>query len=260
MWLATSNDRKLIRRVFHSAGMTPEELTFDEAGHFGAAIFASGGEVLSVRRPLAGATRLDETIDDKLRCHRMVGSWRPAQGRPFRSERTQPFRHKGWIMALCGESPPAEQPRSDDQIEKFVSHYVRGDTARELLMGRILARLHAADPRSPKPEPQLLKDAILGAIEPIVGPGFESFSIALTTDDYGVVFNHGRNVVYSRVRRLLQTPDELAYQFTDPGSLPGSHLRATVVLDGPTPAGGKWTALESGSLLVVDELPPATVL
>lgn len=260
LWLLTSNDRKLIQRVCHSAGLTASELNLPVEGHFGAAVFAAGGEVLSVRRPLPADTRVDSLIDNKLRSYRLLATWEGADGRPFRSERTQPFRHKGWVFAICGDVPPADQPCADEREQRFVERYVRGDTSRERLMGRILARLNAADPRSLKPDAGLLKTAIEGAIEPILGDGFAAFTIALTTDDYGVVYNRGREVHYTTVRSLRSNEDEDAYKYSDPNAQPGHHLRAMIAVDGPVPDDPAWKALPSGSLLVLDEMPPATVV
>ena len=250
MWLTTTNDRKLIPAIYGASGCSPEQLAAPSSGIYGASIFASGGEILSLRRPIAQGAALDAMIGNKIRSVRVLATTDFTEGRIFRPLDTQPFRHKGWVFAMEGDDAPASDA-ADEYEADFLSRNTRGNTHLEQLANRVMCGLFRRRDRVPSPE--IVRDCVLAVLEPLASDDFASWCAILTGETFGVVVSRNHPVYYRTVKGGPEGRRPKA------GLVPGyGHLRATVVVTGFEPDGQGWTTLEEGQTLLVGEIPPAT--
>ena len=252
LFLVTTNDRKLVGKAFEHSGLRVEDLSAPAAGSFGAAVFASSAEVLFIRRPVEAGQRLDTLLDEQLRTHRVLAVSDATPGRPFVPHLTLPFRYKGWVFAAVGDTPPEEQPILSEREADFVTRNGGADSPTHRLMARIMFRVQRGSPATGDPEPRAIAQAIREAAEL---PGYERFTIAVTSEQAGVVVSQGRDVFYRtvtpRARGLFGHDEDLAAI---------DHLRATVVIDGVPMPRGDWNRVPDGQALLVPGVPPARLI
>lgn len=244
MWLITTNDRKLVPVIYRNGGLPEEFLTAQEPMGYGAAMFTSGGEVLTLKRPVAKGAALGGMIDDMLRPTRVLGHLQPTPDGIFRPQNTQPYRHKGWVFAMSGDEPAVAPEPRDEYERDFLERNVRGTTVREVIGNLIVARMFRQGvARLLVPAAEELRDAILEVTDPLLGDDFDAFTITMTSELAGVVLTRKRPVSYRTVRRVRDY----------------AHLNATVVVDVEAGRRG-WKQLPEGKVLAVDAVPPARVV
>ncbi len=247
--LATTNDRKLIRRVVDLAGLSGGERSLSSDGAFGAALFASSVEVLHQRAPLAAGQPLDSFIDPGVRASRLMAVG-DGHEQPFVPHRTQPFRYKGWVFGMVGDTPPASQPTASEREEDFVRQIGGLAGPVQLLMARVVYRLQRATQGTQEPDARAIVNALTDATSGL--QGFERFAVAVTHEAQSVVIARQIPVAYrgvsGRTRSATLDPSEAAAI---------QHLRGTVVVAGRAPRHPDFRLLGADQALVVNELPPA---
>ncbi len=255
MWLITTNDRKLVPAVHRASGIADDRLEAPAAGIYGACIFASEIEVLSLKRRIAKGTSLPELIAPQLRSNRVLATLDTTPGKIFRPENTQPFRHKGWVFALSTDDVPALPEPEDSYEREFLARNVRGTSELERIANLIMCRVvRTAAGRSRHPEPALMRDAVAGVLDPL--EGLNDWAAILTSATTGIVTSRGVGVHYRSVKGQGEAGGR-----RKPGIVYGSsHVRATVVTCGDAHESKGWKTVDDGATLVVDDLPPARVL
>lgn len=252
MLLATTNDRKLIRRVIDLGGLGPDELCTATDGAFGAALFASAVEVLSQREPLERGRPIDSLIDHSVRSSRLLAVG-DGNERAFSPQQTQPFRYKGWVFGMVGEVPPKSQPTASEREDTFVRQIGGLAGPVQLLMARVMYRLQRATQGSQEPDARAIVGAVVDATQGL--DGFDRYAVAVTHESQGVVVAKGVPVAYrgvsGRTRSSRLDPSEAAAI---------QHLRGTVVVAGRAPHHPDYRLLGADEALVVNELPPAQLL
>ena len=262
LWLVTSNDRKLLPCVLAGSDLGSTALSAQNPGVLGAGIFTAGSEVLSLKRPVDAGLSLDAVVGENIRSTRILACIDERAGAGFRSEDVQPFRHKGWVFAVCGDDPP--EVERDEYEDAFVKRNLRGRSPQEALFNLLCSRVyrHAAQTQRP-PAPQALADIVQGVVARIDPERFKSWTISLTCESIGVVVTRGRPVYWrtvERVRRCARCSDDAISLSRDANFDGHQHLRATVVVDGVEVTGQGWKRLADGEALVVEADPPARVL
>lgn len=255
MWLATSNDRKLTPTVFGLSGLGDEQLRADADMAYGAAIFAAGGEVLSLKRPVAPGTRFEAHITSELRTTRVLAQAEPLDGDSFRPQDTPPFRYKGWVCGLIGDRPPADTgPLSEYELD-LLTRNVRGNTSRERLGFTLLARLYASGLAKRRVvDPSATRDLIVGAVEPLHSDDFARYAIVLSCEDLAVICARGIPVSYCTVKGAARGRWN---QYDGPSN---AHLRASFAVCGRAVEKRGWSVLAEGATLVIGDLPPARTI
>ena len=249
MFLVTTNDRKLIPDVLKFT-LNEDLITADGVGSYGATSFASGGEVLTVQQPMAAGDRVDTMFHPHIRSNRALATM-AIDGKTFRPERTQPFRHKGWVFALTGDEVPELAPPADEWEAAFVARNSRGACPAEDLANHVIARLLSSGAlRERVLDAAALARAVRGVVGPLADQGLQQWAAVLTSEDVGVVVAQGRPVHYIAVKGIKEGRGAPAR---------ASHLRATLVVDGPV-EGRAWTELPEGKALEVGPLPPCRLL
>jgi len=206
---------------------------------------------------VSAGTRVPDMIGPDLRSTRVLATLDCTPGEVFRPQNTQPFRHKGWVFAMTGDTCPAV-PQPDDAFESdFLMRNVRGhsdlERAANLIMCRMLRTLVG---RARIPEPEVIRQAIAGVLDPLESDDFKSYAAVLTGGRRALVVHKGDMGVYHR--SVKGAPEGRRHK---DGVVAGSeHVRATVVVAGMEPAGKGWKKLADDTMLVVDEAPPARVI
>jgi hypothetical protein len=257
MWLITTNDRKLIPAVHAVSGAAESQLVAAAAGVYGANIFASENEVLSLKRPITAGTPLPGMIAEQLRSNRVLATLDVTEGLVFRPQNTMPFRHKGWVFAMIGDDPPALPDPSDPWEIDFLQRNLRGSSEMERIANLVICRIvRTASGRTRTPDAALVREATLSVLDSLQGvEGFDRWACAVTTAHTGIVMGRGIPVHFRTIR------GEESGGRRKPGILCGpAHVRATMVVAGPVPESKGWTAVPGGACVVVDELPPGRIL
>ena len=262
LWLVTSNDRKLLPCVLAASELGTSALAAQAPGVIGAALFTAGSEVLTLKRPVEVGHRLEAVIGENVRSTRLLACLDERDGVPFRSEDVQPFRHKGWVMAITGDEPP--EVTRDEHEDAFIRRNRRGHSPQEALFNLLVSRVYRQAAQTQRPlAPKALADMVrevLGRIQP---EAFGSWTLSLTCESIGIVMTRGRPVSWrtiERVRRCARCSDDAASMSRDASVVGHQHLRATVVVDGIDVPGPGWNRLEDGQALVVEAEPPGRVV
>jgi hypothetical protein len=253
LFLVTTNDRKLIPSAFAHSDLSAADLSADGDGSFGAAVFASRTEVLFVRRPVEAGERLDALLDERLRTHRVLAVANTEAARAFVPHLTQPYRHKGWVFAMVGDTPPGDQPNHSEREADFVKQHGADESPAHRLMVRVMYRVTRATSGSNDPDARALVLAIREATYGL--EGLNQYTIALTSETHGVVVSEGRHVYYKTI-----IPRGRGRHGQDPDIASIEHLRAVMVVDGVEHPRNDWRELEAGEALVIGEVPPARTL
>jgi hypothetical protein len=250
--LASTNDRKLMPRVLEFSGLTQSELTLENGGSYGAAVFASRTEVLSVRRPLARGESMFGQLDEQLRMSRMLAIGDGSPDRPFAPHRLMPYRYKGWVFAFIGDRPAAEQPQGSEREVAFVSQNGGTESPSHRFMARVMYRVQRATQGATDPDAPALRTAILDAAANVAG--FNRYAIALTTEQSGIVVSQGMDVFHRAVTVKAQNPFA-----RDEELLAVAHLKGSVIVVGTTPAGRDWKRLDEGKSVSLVEVGPPRI-
>lgn len=249
MFLVTTNDRKLIPDVLKFT-LNEGLITADGVGSYGATIFASGGEVLTVQRPMVKGDRVDTMFHPHIRSNRALATM-AIDGQTFRPDQTQPFRHKGWVFALTGDEVPELAPPAGEWEAAFVARNSRARCPAEDLAHHVIARLLSSGAlRERVLDSALLARAIRDVVGPLSDQGLKRWTAALTSQEMGVVVTQGRPVHYAAVTGIKEGRG---------APVRAAHLRATVVVDSPV-EGRAWTEIPEGKALEVGPLPPCRLL
>jgi hypothetical protein len=250
--LASTNDRKLMSRVLEFSGLTRAQLTLGDGGSYGAAVFASRTEVLSVRRPLGRGESMFGQLDEQLRMSRMLAVADGSPERPFAPHRLMPYRYKGWVFAFVGDRPSAEHPDGSEREVAFVNQNGGNDSPSHRLMARVMYRVQRATHGATDPDAAALRAAILDATANVAG--FERYAIALTTEQSGVVVSQGMDVFHRFVTVKPQNPFS-----RDEELLSLAHLKGSVIVVGAAPDGRDWKRLDEGKSVSLVEVGPPKV-
>jgi hypothetical protein len=262
MWLVQSNDRRLLRCVLPLSGLSQEQLIARGEGVYGSALFAHGGEVLTLKRPLRQSDEMgvhvSEFIDEDMRSTRYLANIDTEIAGMSRVADVQPFRHRGWAMGICGEQPPENlaEPADTQKLDReFVQRCTRGNSSSEALFHWVMVSMSKNGSLLQKaPDPKLLFDAVKQITMPSVGESFSKFAIALTNEHAGIVWAHGLDVSYRRINRVGRCPQcshRTARDPRDPLLVSHPHLDAFAVVCGFDVPEKGWKKLPDGKALAV---------
>ncbi len=260
LWMATANDRKLLRCVLPAAGLTDDVLVAHEASGFGSALFAAGGEVLQVKRPVEAGAALGPLLGPEVRAVRQVGCLvRSDSGTPPRSETVPPFRHKGWVMAMTGDVPPLPQVPEGSEEHALLQRNLRAHTGPEAVAHLIISRVYRSASQRALSAAALV-EMVNGVLRPLESASFGRWVAVLTSETIGVVINRGGAVHFrtvERVRRCVQCSPDGARDFD---GVNHPHLRGAAVVSGEAsymPPGPGWRVLGANEALVLENDAPA---
>ncbi|HIA04047.1 MAG TPA: hypothetical protein EYN66_19480 [Myxococcales bacterium] len=263
LWFCTSNDRKLLPCVLTAAGVSEEQMTSQSRGIYGAAIFASGSDVLTLKRPVSPGTKLAGFDGRDLRTNRFLGFHDPDETAVFRNDDVQPFRHKGWVMAQIGTAPPHMNYPENPLDADFIRHNLRGFSTHEFFFHRVLARLYHTHPVGGKDtSPEVIVGAVYDVLEELDDKEQRDFTLALTCENMGVVITRGRDVRYRTVRGIKNCSrcSSTSRKAHNKIMVSHKHASAVVVVDGLEVSGQAWKSLAPDNALVVASEPPAYLI
>jgi hypothetical protein len=246
-----------------AAGISEEQMTTQTSGIYGAAVFASGSEVLMLKRPVVPGFKLAGFDGSDIRTNRFLGFHDPDESVAFRHNDVQPFRHKGWVLAQIGTAPPHMNYPDDPIDADFIRNNLRGFSTHEFFFHRLLSRLYHAKPVvSDGSSPEILAGAIYDLLEELGDLEQRDFTLALTSENQGVVVTRGRDVRYRSVRRIKKCPrcSSVGRNARNKIVVPHEHANAVVVVDGVEVVGREWKVLPEDKALSVGPEPPATLI
>ena len=264
IWLVTTNDRTLLPCILSAADITEDQLSASKPIIYGSAMFAHGGEVLLLKRPLEPGVQFNELVDASMRSNRYLALFEPLPDSGFQIQNSQPFRYKGWVMGMSGDQPPAINIDSLPEEEaNFVRLNTRGQSSEEVFFHRVMAGLLAQGTTAfAEPTPTQLVDTVQSVLDTAINKRFAKFTIWLTNDHFSVVMAHGRPVFYRRITIPKHCPrcsDGIIPTSTEFEGIAHAHLEATLVTDGWDVHGNAWKPLQQGQALIINETM-ATVL
>jgi len=264
VWLVTTNDHTLLPCILAAADITEDQLSASKPISYGSAMFAHGGEVLLLKRPLDSGVQFNELVAPSMRSNRYLALFESLPDSGFQIQNAQPFRHKDWVMGMSGDQPPAVKIDSLPEDEaNFVRLNTRGQSSEEVFFHRVMAGLLAQGTTAfAEPTPTQLVDTVQSVLDTAINKRFAKFTIWLTNDHFSVVMAHGRPVSYRRITIPKHCPrcsDGIIATSTEFEGIAHAHLEATLVTDGWDVHGNAWKPLQQGQALIINETM-ATVL
>ena len=227
--------------------------------------FYQGGEVLLRRRPIDDRPVIDvASLARDVRTDALVGGVRsPSCGEP-RSENTQPFRYRDWVLVHQGKVNAFDRLRNRlmESIPDFLQGNVRGETESELIFYLFLSFLHDAGKLRGPTVPTVVVEVLRGSCALVDRLASEhgakdagDMALLVCNGEFIAGLSRGIDVAYRPVRGETDIDALLSADTLRGRRLPDmARVRFTIVASAVSESCQGWSRIPAHSTMVVDRL------